>query len=255
LGETCGKPEEVEKEAKLKSFSNRQVEELAENRVLEYSRKYGTITEPPIPIDLIIELLFGLSIGWDEISEDDGLKIFGALRPLKKEIVLNEKHISLFGEIPGLERSTKGHELGHWDLYIDKTSLEYPVFPGFSRSEFFEFRTARKGEVRIIRNALIDEDAYRTVKAYINKVDSPYVATMVNKYASVISMPSFLFLPVARDFNLKRWPSLYKLAELFNVTISALVVRLEQLGLLYVSDNREIYSSRAEFLGQKDLFV
>ena len=37
------------------------------------------------------------------------------------------KRQALFKEKPGLERSTKGHEMGHWDLFVDKGSLEHPT--------------------------------------------------------------------------------------------------------------------------------
>jgi Zn-dependent peptidase ImmA (M78 family) len=43
---------------------------------------------------------------------------------------------------------------------------------------------------------------------------------------------------------------LYKLAPLFQVSISALTVRLKQLDLLYIDDDGKIYDSRSESLGQ-----
>jgi hypothetical protein len=42
--------------------------------------------------------------------------VYGGLQMEDKLIVLNENRRALFEEKPGLERSTKGHEMGYWDL-------------------------------------------------------------------------------------------------------------------------------------------
>ena len=52
-----------------------------------------------------------------------------------------------------------------------------------------------------------------------------------------------------------RWPDLYRLAELAQVTIGNLTVRLQRLELIYLRDgDKRIYSSRDEFAGQGTLF-
>ena len=238
----------------MKYLSNKDIEDIAENRILEYVRKFEPIKEPPIPLDQIIELLFGLSISWEEIKDDDTMPIWGGLRPAEKEIVLNEKHITFFKQKPGVERSTKAHELGHLDLFIDKSSLNYPVFPGFAKNNSFACRMATKGLVQIVHDALIDYESYKILKNDLRKIDPPDVATAVNRYASVISMPRLLLTVVAKDFDLKHWPSLYKLAETFDVTISALTVRLQQLGLMFIAEDKKIYNSKEEYYGQGNLF-
>jgi hypothetical protein len=238
----------------VKYFSYKEIEDRAENRVLEYSRKFEAIKEPPVPIDQIIELLFGLTISWEEIDDNQTIPVWGGLRPTTKEIVLNEKHLAVFKEKPGLERFTKGHELGHWDLFIDKSYLDHPVLPGFNKTDFFINRTAQKGLVQLVRDVLIDHDAYKVLKKHLSKIDPPYLATAVDKYASVISMPCFLLTPIAKDLNLKHWPSLYELAKLFDVTISALTVRLQQLKLIFISKDNSIHNSKEEYYGQGNLF-
>ena len=62
----------------------------------------------------------GLDFDWDEIEEGPGEQILGGLHVASRKIYLNSKHIGLFERNPGLERSTIGHEAGHWDIDIDR---------------------------------------------------------------------------------------------------------------------------------------
>jgi hypothetical protein len=64
----------------------------------------------------------------------------------ERKIILNEKHLALFKEKPGLERSTIGHEAGHWDVDIDRVRLLHPTFPGFEVQPQVVKRHARKAE-------------------------------------------------------------------------------------------------------------
>ena len=75
-------------------------------------------------------------------------------------------------------------------------------------------------------------------------------ARAVNRYAAAISMPRATMRALIAEARPTRWPELYRLAERFEVTISALCVRLDQLGLLHVSEDRRLYASRAEAAGQ-----
>ena len=66
-------------------------------------------------------------------------------------------------------------------------------------------------------------------------------------------MPSYLLLEAIHDVELTSWPNLYKLRELFQVTISALTIRLERLGVFYVATDGQLYPSLQEYHGQTRL--
>ena len=66
-------------------------------------------------------------------------------------------------------------------------------------------------------------------------------------------MPSNLLMEATRDVDLLSWPTLYGLRDRLQVTITALKVRLERLGLLYVTEDGELYPSRQEYEGQMRL--
>jgi Zn-dependent peptidase ImmA (M78 family) len=67
-------------------------------------------------------------------------------------------------------------------------------------------------------------------------------------------MPRNLIEEAAFQIDRTKWPNLYDLAKRFNVTISALRVRLEQLDLLYVDNDNTLYESRDHKFGQKRMF-
>ena len=64
-------------------------------------------------------------------------------------------------------------------------------------------------------------------------------------------MPSHLLSEAIRDVGLTSWPNLYNLRQIFQVTISALTIRLERLGILYVATDGQLYPSLQEYHGQR----
>ena len=86
----------------------------AGNVLARHEGAVGRAVELPVPIDLIIEQTYGLTLLWDEIIEPPNTMILGALFPQEKQIVMNTRHEEFFGRVIGPERFTLAHELGHW---------------------------------------------------------------------------------------------------------------------------------------------
>ena len=87
----------------------------------------------------------------------------------------------------------------------------------------------------------------------MSRADRGDEARAVNRYAGAILMPQQL---LRAEFDARRprsWPELYRLREKYNVTISALTVRLQQLDLLYVDENGKVHQSKAHATGQQRL--
>jgi Zn-dependent peptidase ImmA (M78 family) len=88
-----------------------------------------------------------------------------------------------------------------------------------------------------------------------SRADTADEARCVNRYAAAILMPRTVLIDEARKIDRTQWPNLYRLAERFGVTISALRVRLEQFNLLYVDQvTKKLYPSREQAHGQSALF-
>src|SRR5437762_3309796 len=112
--------------SKLRFLRNNVIEEVTELRLREYEAKTGEAVRFPIPIENVVEQVLGLDFDWDVIEELPGEQILGGLDAVKRKVLLNERHMALFEQNPGLLRSTIGHEAGHFDIDIDRTVLLHP---------------------------------------------------------------------------------------------------------------------------------
>jgi hypothetical protein len=92
-----------------------------------HATRTGTPIELPVPIELIVEITYELTIDWHDIDEPPDHKILGALSPSTRTIVMNTRHLPMFDRWVGPERFTLAHELAHW-LYDaenpDQTTLD-----------------------------------------------------------------------------------------------------------------------------------
>jgi hypothetical protein len=236
----------------MKFYRNAAIEERAEQRIAELEAILGKPVEPPIPLELIAEQLLGLDILWEEIDELPGELIYGGLRIEERLIVMNEKRRALFEEKPGLERSTKGHEMGHWDLFGRSDQPGQLLL--FEDDARFVRRSSPAGELRVMAALIKTPEGQELLRQIQKRADEPDEARAVNRYAAALSMPKRLITEEALKIDRRSWPPLYRLAERFEVSITALKVRLQQLNLLYVDDSGGLYESREQATGQKTLF-
>lgn len=235
-----------------RTLRRQEVEDEAYRVLAQYATKSGDLIAAPVDVDLIAELLFDLRIDWDEIEEPldkfshiashipasqrRELTILGGLYPRSRRIVLNEKHATLFTDKKGLERFTKAHEVGHWVLHIDHAVLAHPTLSLFDDEPVDHNNSAARAEAIICRDG-----------------DDTWIERQANWFAAGLLLPKELLLPATAQVNLGSWNTLYALAEQFDVTISALVTRLQQFGLIHVDGNSLIVCSAAEVAGQMRL--
>ena len=242
----------------LKYLKNEVIEDVTACRIREYEAKAGVTVKLPVPIEKIVEQVLGLDFEWDVIEEQPGEQILGGLVAAERKIVLNEKHLALFKEKPGLERSTIGHEAGHWDVDIDRARLFHPTFAGFEVKPLVVKRHSSKADrvIEVLFNrAMHDDRAYRLYKKLTEGQDSPEVRSAVDRYQSALLMPAWLMRAADERYDLTTWPSLYRLRDEAQVNITNLTVRLQRLGLIYLRDgDKRIYRSKDEFTGQGTLF-
>jgi Zn-dependent peptidase ImmA (M78 family) len=108
--------------------------------------------------------------------------------------------------------------------------------------------------VQIIQKLLSSEEGRDLLRQINARADSAEEGRSVNRYAAAILMPRAIVIDEAKTVDRTKWPNLYRLAERFDVTITALVVRLQQLNLLYVDQaTNALYASRDEAHGQLPL--
>ena len=239
----------------MKFYRNEQIDQLAEQRLHEFEQKLERPLSFPLDIELFGDLVLGLSMLWEEIDELAGEEVLAGLRAPDRLIVMNERRKHELEQKPGRRRLTQGHEMGHWDLFVDKSKLDHAELFETAAPEIFAYRSSTGGQVQIIKTLLASEEGRDLLRQINARADAPDEARSVNRYAAAILMPRAVVIEEARKINRTQWKNLYPLAERFGVTISALRVRLEQVNLLYVDQKTNtLYSSREEAQGQSRLF-
>jgi Zn-dependent peptidase ImmA (M78 family) len=238
----------------MKFYRNEQIEQIAEQRLHEFEQKLERPLSFPIDIELFGDLVLGLSMLWEEIEEIPGEEVLAGLRAPDKLIIMNERHQHEFEQKPGRRRLTQGHEMGHWELFVDKSKLDHPELFDAAAPEIFAYRSSTGGQVEIIKTLLASEPGRDILRQINSRADTSDEARSVNRYAAAILMPRSAVIEEARKINRTQWRNIYPLAKHFGVTISALRVRLEQLNLLYVDQKTNtLYPSREEAHGQGQL--
>lgn len=196
-----------------KTFPRREEQHavLADHLIRKHEVTTGQPVVLPVPIDMIVELTYGLTVLYEKIPEEPGRMILGALFPAERHIVMNSRHLDLFHQVIGPERFTLAHELGHW-LYDadDPDQLAFDLDGGEPTEQYCYHRG---------NSELPDDLRIREVNA--------------NKLASHLLMPEHLLKgadtnEVMADFR--------GTAAAWGVSKQALQIRLETLGLIDDSD-------------------
>ena len=233
----------------MKFVRNADIEMLAEQRLAEYERKFGEIVKPPVPLEKVLAQIYGLTVLWDQVEELPGETVLGGLKPRDRVIVLNESRASLFEQKPGLERSTLGHEAGHWEYDVDKASLNHPRLFDYHAASSGK-RNSSDGEVEVFSGT----GCAPAFLSELRRRDTLDQERIANRFAAALNMPRRLIQAASREYNFMLWRDLYELARLFEVNISALTVRLQQLNYMYIDENKQFHRSAAEARGQRPLF-
>jgi len=199
--------------------------EMIQRRASELLAKYQTKVQaltPPIPVERLAEDVLDFQLLWNNIAEKENETILAGLIPRKRMVVFNEKRLTVFDGTPGLYRTVLGHEIGHWELHVDKALVNQPGMPGMEEQPQFLFRSEKQSWDE--RNA--------------------------HSFMSHLLVPQELLDPLIRGVKTFDWPFLYRLRDVFNVTISVIKIRLERMGLLYINEDGKIHRSRREYEGQ-----
>lgn len=179
-------------------------------------------------IDALIEFEFGLEIVWENIDHfsKDGI-VLAAIIPKQKRIYMNETKKALFQKKMGTMNFSKAHELGHWILHVVKQQNYEQL--SFAENETYFCREMSKR-------------APEEVQA--------------DMFAASILMPKDIIIGAVNSLKERgtvTFPDLYRLKDQFEVSISALTKRIQDLKLLCIHD-RKVYMSEAEAVGQGSLF-
>lgn len=176
---------------------NESVEELTARRLREYERNIGKPVALPVPVEEVIEQILDLCILWEDVEEQRGEMILAGLKRRTRTIVVNEKHVKLFDEKPGLLRSTLGHEAGHWDIECRPHLGSGSLFGDdeVTEVEGMVYRHSSQGSdlIEVLRDlAIRNEEAYRAYRKLTAGQDTAEQKSNVDRYQSCLLMPRWL---------------------------------------------------------------
>ena len=208
-------------------LSGAKLERMANGLLARHEERYAPIDSPPVPVESILENILDLNILWDSIPEEPGQSILAGLDPNNRTVVFNDTRLALIEETPGLYNTVLAHEAGHWEAHVDPALLDQAPLPQFDREFGCLYRQSGPG--------------------------GDPKETQAHQFMSFLLMPAYLLREAIREVDLLSWPNLYALRDHFQVTITALTVRLTKLNLLYISDDAKLYPSRQVYDGQMPL--
>lgn len=190
--------------------------------------RFNNITR--IDIDYLIEFVYDLDIEFRNINKlsDDKHDVLAVMHPSNKKIYMNAMKQDLFMKNMGTMNFTKAHELGHWILHVIKEQ-DYQQLDFSDNDKFF-----CRGE---------------------NKYDPREI--QANMFAASLLMPEILLNEYINNIKCRRkinFRDLYSLKNILEVSITALVRRLNELKILYITKDKKIFNNMDESLGQLGMF-
>jgi hypothetical protein len=219
--------------SKIEYIDQEEMEQITQRILRDFGFNFeNNILPRAVPIDEIIEFHYKLDISWESIDHFDstGL-VMAAIIPSERKIIMNESCKELFEEKIGTMNFTMAHELGHWVLHVtDKLNIQ----------------------------GLLDLKNEIPTFYCRSKTKKPPEEYQADMFAGSLLMPKPTLQKVIANLKVNgqiQLKQLYILAPMLKVSISALKVRLNQLGLLYIHDDGSIYESRNEYNGQLTLDI
>jgi len=211
---------------KTRYLSTSTIEQHAEQLIKSYEDRYGLISAP-VPVEKIAENLLDLLIEWNKVAENPQEVIFAGLSPRQRKIIFNEKRRKYYEDTDGLYNTVLAHEVGHWVLHVDAGDLGLqPMLPGTEMASEFMYRSTGPAKA---------------------------IEWQAHNFMGYLLLPYRLLKSHIETGDIYDWSGLYYMKEKFDVTISALVIRLKKMGVIYIDDDKTIYQSEAICKGQGKL--
>ncbi len=205
------------------------IERRAGELLSSYQGKLGCALTLPIRAEHILDVALDEQLKsplWEPIPEPPGRTILAGLAPQQRLIILNEARKQVILDTAGLLNSLIAHEIGHWTLHVDQALIDHRPLPGFQR----ELRFTCSPD---------DSSSWHEKHAHI--------------FMAQLLMPSDLLTLLAAQADLASWRGVYELRQQVGVTITALKIRLHELGFVYIGRDGTFHDSKEEAAGQQRL--
>lgn len=197
-------------------------QERIEARADELRRQHSLV--PGFDVERLLDEL-ELDLLWEDVDDNAEGEVLGQLVPGEKLVVLNERHRTRLEQNDGRQRRfTVGHEVGHWTLHSE---------------------AARSGTLSLF-------DGQRILCR--EKSQHP-VERQAEKFAAALLIPRDVLLPMLPPAPWRGWGPVYRLADEFVVTVTAMIVRLEEVRWAHRDEDGAPASGPNVGAGQESLFT
>lgn len=193
----------------------------------QYERQERPIVGPPVPVDHIIEHVLGIGIDWTELTPDHSSdRVLACIRltPSGCVIQLNTRERSFFDSFFGTIPYSMAHEVGHALLHLPASAADQPPL------------LSDAGEILLCRS---DNHDRREIQA--------------ERFAAFLLMPEHLVHSAVGGAELSTWPQVYALRDQFEVSVTAMRLRLSSLNLLHIAPDGRLFPNREAASGQQRL--
>jgi len=186
-----------------------------EARAAELWQQFGL--QPGFDVERLLDQL-DLCLSWESIDDsgDEG-DILGQLVPGQRLVLLNEQHLSRLEKNGGAQRRfTIGHEIGHWILHA----------PG---------------------GGLGASSLFTDGRVWCRDGSHESIERQAEMFAAALLIPSEFLAEALPAGSWSGWPAVYRLAECFAVSPTAMQYRLVKLEWMHLGEGREPRSKRRCF--------
>jgi len=246
-------------------LSEEAIEADAESLLAEYQLAWHPTSIPPVPVEDILENFLGLSLGFGDLREMLGFDdVLGATWVEGRSVVIDQ---SLSPEHPGTVEGrysfTITHEIGHWRLHLPlcwKDPAQMGLFeeqrcqPSIvCRSSLAKERIelqADKYAASLLMPRKMVLEAWRgefgNLNSHYFSWDGPCFS---NRPVFIDNQPVDLENPTHRDIVIvEEFREIARRFALrFGVSVQAMQIRLENVGLLLRERPLDLFSSRTPF--------
>lgn len=201
------------------------ISNAAFNLLVEYGQKFTAITEPPIPVDAILESHLQLSLAFRDLRKELGHDdVLGAISMADKTIFVDDElDPSANAQQLGRYNFTVAHELGHWVLHRGDVLQGQTLFGGKPGLVCRDTNKPPK-EIQADKFAshlLMPEEMVRAYWPKISGSNEPYVAV------DEIAAKKTRFPGKLPTLDITR-----KMAAVFAVSCEAMQIRLTTLRMI-----------------------
>lgn len=193
-----------------------------------FDRRAGELWEkhgltPGFDIDALVDQL-ELSLLWEELADEAGMAVLGQLDPDEERIVLNQRHLTALEANDGrLARFTIAHEIGHWCFHCE---------------------AARSGALSLFQDGRI----------WCRNGSQHNAERQADMFAARLLMPEDEVSQRLPRPPWAGWRHVYGLADVFLASPTAMMIRLEELGVAHRDEAGRPISGVRPPAGQERLF-